>query len=211
MLKSVLSVLSNHVTIRSAHPTSRYLLSYYLLNSRTNPKWHVQFVMTTHPSLCLDVNYGRPLSCNGFGYAYCILQYWLLTFLLFRKSIESLKEIVNAVRKYLVHYTSNVNFVSCFVVTKRNWVKSIYIITNTQIYWNYFLDLHMKVHLEGDVKCPICDIFFTKRALEMHERRFHSDAQYNGNILKALRRHITNKVMCRYMLCLQYVANVINY
>lgn len=35
----------------------------------------------------------------------------------------------------------------------------------------------MKVHAVGDVKCHICQIWFTKASLDYHNKRFHSELQ----------------------------------
>lgn len=33
----------------------------------------------------------------------------------------------------------------------------------------------MMVHVVGDLKCQVCQIFFTKPSLDYHYRRFHPD------------------------------------
>lgn len=53
----------------------------------------------------------------------------------------------------------------------------------------------MKVHIYGDVECKLCEIRFTKRSLEIHDRRFHLDVQRKDRVLKALQRHLYNEVM----------------
>lgn len=35
------------------------------------------------------------------------------------------------------------------------------------------LDKHLTVHIEGDYKCEICSVWFTKNSLDFHQKRYH--------------------------------------
>lgn len=62
----------------------------------------------------------------------------------------------------------------------------------------FITEIHLMVH-ESDLRCEICNIPYTKRALEMHDRRFHPHLQTNELIEKALERNASAEVIyaCR--------------
>lgn len=77
---------------------------------------------------------------------------------------------------------------------QRRWVKSNSIqFLRVEFIIITFLETHLIVHT-GDYLCQLCNIPFTKRALECHDRRFHADAQTNGLVEKALERNARAEV-----------------
>lgn len=44
----------------------------------------------------------------------------------------------------------------------------------------------MRVHIEGEYKCDICSVWFTKNSLECHQRRYHLEF-YEERVLNGIR------------------------
>ncbi|XP_037029546.1 zinc finger protein 521-like isoform X2 [Bradysia coprophila] len=53
------------------------------------------------------------------------------------------------------------------------------------------LDRHITVHIEGDYKCEICSVWFTKNSLEFHQKRFHPEfyEERVANGIKLMKEH----------------------
>ncbi|KAG4079188.1 hypothetical protein HA402_015844 [Bradysia odoriphaga] len=53
------------------------------------------------------------------------------------------------------------------------------------------LDRHITVHIEGDYRCEICSVWFTKGSLDFHQKRFHPEfyEERVSNGIKLMKEH----------------------